>query len=97
MGISSGVISHSFFIKNINSVDEKCPQNTRKLILEGNFLPLYVILRREYAHSFQGKTLSSVGFYPLIFGKIAVSSGAKPTRFDHNRFAFEWVSTPPSS
>ena len=69
----------------------KIPIKYKKLILEGNFLPLYVILRREYAHSFREKCYLRVGFHPLIFGKIAVSSRPSSTRFDHNRY-FEWVS-----
>ena len=67
----------------------KIPIKYKKLILEGNFLPLYVILRREYVHSFWEKCYIRVGWVPLIYVKVCVLSGCRTTRFQVFP-AFEW-------
>ena len=69
-----------------------------------HLLTLYVILRREYTHSFEEKIVIRVEAAPLYFKKIAIrvgpcplvytktvhSSGSLPTRLHKNR-SFEWV------
>ena len=67
----------------------KIPIKYKKLILEGNFLPLYVILRREYAHPKHKKTLKRVGPRPLVFSIITILSGIHPTLFTVN-LNFGW-------
>ena len=70
-----------------------------------HLLTLYVILRREYTHSFKEKIVIRVESAPLYFKKIAIrvgpcplvyrktisSSGSLPTRFTLKQ-RFEWIS-----
>ena len=70
-----------------------------------HYLTLYVILRREYTHSFKEKIVIRVESAPLYFKKIAIrvgpcplvyrktisSSGSLPTRFTLKQ-RFEWIS-----
>lgn len=67
----------------------KISTSTLKNAILSHLFTLYVILRREYTHSFGSKCLIRVGWGPLVFVKVCTSSGPAPTRFQVFP-AFEW-------
>ena len=83
----------------------KLPTSKLKKANLSHLLTLYVILRREYTHSFKEKIVIRVESAPLYFKKIAIrvgpcplaytktvhSSGSLPTRFTLKQ-RFEWIS-----
>ena len=70
----------------------KISTSTLKNAILSHLFTLYVILQKEYAHSFGSKCLIRVGLHPLVFVKICVSSGPAPTRF-RKSLHFEWACT----
>lgn len=74
----------------------KISTSTLKNAISSHLFTLYVILQREYTHSFRSKQSIWVGLRPLVLPKFLALSGYRPTLLRWNE-CFEWISIYSSS